>query len=106
MPLVLHRAATRVDPARLSGLTLFEGARGWQLSYAFRGEGGWVVRQVPPADARDILDALAACVVQEVPDLMPPSARRRTSAQATVAPRCTRGRGARMRRNCEARLAA
>jgi len=73
----------KLEPGSLSGLTLFEGSKGWQLSYRHRGDDGWVVKQVPSSEARKILDMLAGVAPDEgllveymKPKLVSPSQRR------------------------------
>lgn len=70
MPLVLRPTHEAPTPDRVDGITLFEGGQGWQLSYRFRGDNGWSVHRIPGEQARDVLEALASCVVREMPELM------------------------------------
>lgn len=58
MPIEFHRK--KVDVSKLSGLTLFESTKGWQLSYRLRGDTGWnVTTGIPQEKAFEMLDAFA-----------------------------------------------
>src|SRR5580700_9422891 len=61
------------DPASLSGFTLFEVSKGWQLSFRRDGDSGWSVHIVDETIARRFLDILPTIqlIEKEEPKVFP-----------------------------------